>query len=124
MKRLFCASCARPLRRGTYNRCPLGCGARLCKRGSGCGNNHLPYNCSVYQENHGVAEEPVEVRAHTVHRGVESFVAPDEDGVDRLWVDEDAMRRLADRSPMGPVAANAVVDQILAACREGRVWNG
>ncbi|MFF3912675.1 hypothetical protein ACFYZB_04190 [Streptomyces sp. NPDC001852] len=65
-----------------------------------------------------------DVMAFGARHGVEAFVAPDEDGVPRVWVDEDAMRKLADHSPLGPVAAHAVVDQILTACREGRVWNG
>jgi hypothetical protein len=59
-----------------------------------------------------------------VRHGVEAFVAPDEDGIPRVWVDEDGLRKLADASPLGPVAAHAVVDQILTACREGSVWNG
>ena len=65
-----------------------------------------------------------DVTAFGVRHGVESFVAPDEDGIPRVWVDEDALRKLADGSPLGPVAAHAVVDQILTATREGRVWNG
>lgn len=65
-----------------------------------------------------------DVIAFGVRHGVEAFVAPDEDGISRVFVDEDALRKLADRAPMGPVAAHAAVDQILTACREGRVWNG
>jgi hypothetical protein len=45
--RLFCSSCARRLKRGRYLRCPLGCGARVCK-GTGCAKQHGP-NCAVRQ---------------------------------------------------------------------------
>jgi hypothetical protein len=65
-----------------------------------------------------------DILAFGVRHGVEAFVAPDDDGIPRVWVDEDALRKLADGSPFGPVAGNAIVDQILAACREGSVWNG
>ncbi|MEU8688835.1 hypothetical protein [Streptomyces sp. NPDC048665] len=65
-----------------------------------------------------------DILAFGTRHGVEAYVAPDEDGIPRVWVDEEAMRKLADNSPMGPVAAHAVVDQLLTACREGRVWNG
>ncbi|WP_327429469.1 hypothetical protein [Streptomyces sp. NBC_01236] len=40
--RVFCASCARRLGRGKYLRCPLGCGAAVCRSSPYCGNNHLP----------------------------------------------------------------------------------
>lgn len=65
-----------------------------------------------------------DVIAFGARHGVEALVAPDEDGIPRVWVDEDALRTLADNSPFGPVAGNAIADQILTACREGRVWNG
>lgn len=41
LRRVYCATCARLQRRGTYLRCPLGCGAALCRRRAGCGNTHL-----------------------------------------------------------------------------------
>ncbi|MFD9430318.1 hypothetical protein [Streptomyces sp. NPDC060002] len=41
LRRLFCATCARLQGRGTYYRCPLGCGAAVCKKRAGCGNTHL-----------------------------------------------------------------------------------
>lgn len=41
MRRLYCATCARLQRRGTYYRCPLGCGAVVCRKRPGCGNTHL-----------------------------------------------------------------------------------
>lgn len=40
LKRVFCATCARLQRKGSYLRCPLGCGEALC-RSAGCGNTHL-----------------------------------------------------------------------------------
>jgi hypothetical protein len=52
LRRIFCASCARPLRRGTYLRCVLGCGARLCRTGS-CIQQHVP-NCPVRQNETGI----------------------------------------------------------------------
>ncbi|MEV3988254.1 hypothetical protein AB0J57_05045 [Streptomyces sp. NPDC049837] len=42
-KRLgFCASCARPLTRGTYLLCSKGCGARLCRGHPRCAQQHNP----------------------------------------------------------------------------------
>lgn len=41
LKRVFCGTCARLQRRGSYRRCPLGCGAALCRRRASCGNTHL-----------------------------------------------------------------------------------
>ncbi|SDN81472.1 hypothetical protein [Streptomyces wuyuanensis] len=38
----YCASCARPVRRGTYLRCVLGCGAALCRKGDRCTQQHTP----------------------------------------------------------------------------------
>jgi predicted RNA-binding Zn-ribbon protein involved in translation (DUF1610 family) len=55
---IHCASCARRLARGLYTRCPLGCGAALCKRRYGCGNAHVPYNCPSYQAPRGLTEAP------------------------------------------------------------------
>ncbi|MBW8704408.1 hypothetical protein MBT84_32895 [Streptomyces sp. MBT84] len=40
--KVFCASCARRLWRGRYLRCPLGCGAAVCRSNPACGNTHLP----------------------------------------------------------------------------------
>ncbi|MFF3337992.1 hypothetical protein [Streptomyces flavidovirens] len=53
-RRVYCASCAQPLRRGTYLLCVLGCGARLCRKGRrGCIDQHTP-NCPTYQAARGV----------------------------------------------------------------------
>ncbi|MEH0553424.1 hypothetical protein [Streptomyces sp. B21-101] len=41
LRRLYCATCAKLQRRGTYYRCPLGCGAAVCRKRPGCGNTHL-----------------------------------------------------------------------------------
>ncbi|MEU9581070.1 hypothetical protein [Streptomyces chilikensis] len=41
LKRVYCATCARLKRRGTYHRCPNGCGAALCRKVPHCGNAHL-----------------------------------------------------------------------------------
>ncbi|MET8947431.1 hypothetical protein ABZX30_28780 [Streptomyces sp. NPDC004542] len=41
LKRIYCGQCARPQRRGTYQRCPLGCGTALCRKRASCGNSHL-----------------------------------------------------------------------------------
>ncbi|WP_180685323.1 hypothetical protein [Streptomyces gossypiisoli] len=41
-RRIWCATCARRLWRGQYLRCPLGCGAAICRRRPSCGNTHLP----------------------------------------------------------------------------------
>lgn len=41
LARVFCATCARLQRKGTYLRCPLGCGEAVCKSRAGCGNSHL-----------------------------------------------------------------------------------
>lgn len=41
LKRIYCGQCARPHRRGTYLRCPLGCGTALCRKNPRCGNAHL-----------------------------------------------------------------------------------
>ncbi|WP_225642692.1 hypothetical protein [Streptomyces werraensis] len=40
-KRLYCATCARLQWRGTYYRCPLGCGVAVCRKNPHCGNTHL-----------------------------------------------------------------------------------
>jgi hypothetical protein len=41
LRRVFCATCAKLQRKGTYLRCPLGCGEAVCKSRAGCGNTHL-----------------------------------------------------------------------------------
>jgi hypothetical protein len=41
LRRLYCASCAKRQRRGTYLRCPLGCGEAVCRKNPYCGNTHL-----------------------------------------------------------------------------------
>lgn len=41
LRRIFCGTCARLQRRGSYRRCPLGCGIALCRRNPLCGNAHL-----------------------------------------------------------------------------------
>lgn len=41
VRRVFCGTCARLQRKGSYRRCPLGCGAALCRARAGCGNTHL-----------------------------------------------------------------------------------
>jgi hypothetical protein len=41
LKRLYCATCARRQYRGTYHRCPLGCGVAICRKNPHCGNTHL-----------------------------------------------------------------------------------
>lgn len=41
LKRVFCATCAKLQRKGTYYRCPLGCGEAVCRSRAGCGNTHL-----------------------------------------------------------------------------------
>lgn len=41
LRRVYCATCARLQRKGSYRRCPLGCGAALCRVRAGCGNTHL-----------------------------------------------------------------------------------
>ncbi|WP_438479082.1 hypothetical protein [Streptomyces asiaticus] len=51
----YCASCARPLVRGSYGLCPLGCGARLCRKGW-CKGQHLPQNCPTWQAARGLLE--------------------------------------------------------------------
>lgn len=38
----FCASCARPLTRGTYLLCTSRCGARLCRGHPRCAQQHTP----------------------------------------------------------------------------------
>ncbi|MBT2488796.1 hypothetical protein J7E96_09725 [Streptomyces sp. ISL-96] len=38
----FCASCARPLMRGTYLLCSKGCGGRLCRGHPRCAQQHNP----------------------------------------------------------------------------------
>ncbi|MFJ7019670.1 hypothetical protein ACIQUW_15080 [Streptomyces sp. NPDC101117] len=40
-RRLYCATCARRQWRGTFYRCPLGCGAAVCRKYAHCGNTHL-----------------------------------------------------------------------------------
>lgn len=41
LRRVFCGTCAKVQRAGTYLRCPLGCGEAVCKTRPGCGNTHL-----------------------------------------------------------------------------------
>lgn len=41
LKRVYCGTCAKPQRRGTYYRCPLGCGLAVCRRNPRCGSTHL-----------------------------------------------------------------------------------
>ncbi|MFD0417286.1 hypothetical protein [Streptomyces sp. NPDC127108] len=41
LRRIFCATCAKLQRKGTYLRCPLGCGDAVCKTRAACGNTHL-----------------------------------------------------------------------------------
>ncbi|MEU4487351.1 hypothetical protein AB0H94_21145 [Streptomyces purpurascens] len=41
LRRIYCGTCAKPQRRGTYLRCPLGCGAAVCRKNPHCGNTHL-----------------------------------------------------------------------------------
>ncbi|MFJ3719064.1 hypothetical protein [Streptomyces sp. NPDC090057] len=41
LRRVYCGQCARPQRRGTFQRCPLGCGTALCRKRASCGNDHL-----------------------------------------------------------------------------------
>jgi len=41
LRRIFCGTCAKLQRKGTFLRCPLGCGAALCRSRAGCGNTHL-----------------------------------------------------------------------------------
>lgn len=41
LARLYCATCAKRQYKGTYLRCPLDCGAVVCKAWFGCGNAHL-----------------------------------------------------------------------------------
>ncbi|MEW2082346.1 hypothetical protein [Streptomyces sp. NPDC005283] len=54
--RRYCAGCATPLPKGTYIRCPQGCGALLCKKGRrACRKDHTR-NCIVYQIQHGIEE--------------------------------------------------------------------
>lgn len=38
----FCASCARPLMRGTYLLCSKGCGGKLCRGHPRCAQQHNP----------------------------------------------------------------------------------
>ncbi|MEV8307859.1 hypothetical protein AB0P36_10970 [Streptomyces flavidovirens] len=52
----YCASCAKPLRRGTYLLCVLDCGARLCRKGRrGCVEQHTP-NCPTRHATSGIKE--------------------------------------------------------------------
>ncbi|GGK18284.1 hypothetical protein GCM10011583_57710 [Streptomyces camponoticapitis] len=51
-----CGACARRLRVGGYLMCPHGCGERLCATPRRCLTAHSPYNCPVYQAEHGVEE--------------------------------------------------------------------
>lgn len=53
-RRIYCATCARRQKRGSYLRCPLGCGAALCRSRPQCGNQHLPHNCPSYQASRGL----------------------------------------------------------------------
>ncbi|NED31968.1 hypothetical protein [Streptomyces sp. SID8499] len=41
LRRIYCGTCAKLQRRGTYGRCPYGCGTALCRARAGCGNTHL-----------------------------------------------------------------------------------
>ncbi|MFF9625388.1 hypothetical protein [Streptomyces griseosporeus] len=56
IRRVFCGQCARPQRSGTYLRCPLGCGAALCRKRASCGNDHL----AQCPNRHGVPSLPEE----------------------------------------------------------------
>ncbi|GGT86499.1 hypothetical protein GCM10010256_53440 [Streptomyces coeruleorubidus] len=56
--RFYCSTCARKLKRGAYLRCPLGCGARVC-RGTGCAKQHGP-NCLVRQSRTPTTRSPQE----------------------------------------------------------------
>ena len=50
--------------------------------------------------------------------GIETKTVTDTFGRTLLVIDEAGLRKLAEHSPMGPVAANARVDQIFAAARD------
>jgi hypothetical protein len=41
LRRIHCATCAWRLGRNQYYRCPLGCGAAVCRKYANCGNTHL-----------------------------------------------------------------------------------
>ena len=41
LRRVFCGTCARLQRKGTYLRCPWGCGTAVCRSRPACGNTHL-----------------------------------------------------------------------------------
>lgn len=57
----YCSTCARRVKRGAYLRCPLGCGAVVCK-GTGCAKKHGP-NCSVRQSRVTTTRSPQEPSA-------------------------------------------------------------
>jgi hypothetical protein len=50
LRRIYCATCARRQYRGTYYRCPLGCGVAVCRKNPHCGNTHLR-QCDNRSEN-------------------------------------------------------------------------
>lgn len=41
LRRLYCCTCAKLQRHGSYLRCPLGCGVVVCRKNPRCGNTHL-----------------------------------------------------------------------------------
>ncbi|MEU8528512.1 hypothetical protein AB0C77_23435 [Streptomyces sp. NPDC048629] len=57
----FCASCARPMTRGTYLLCSKGCGAKVCRGHTRCAKQHNPqcpnraatYTDSPQEAHHG-----------------------------------------------------------------------
>ncbi|WP_042389702.1 hypothetical protein [Streptacidiphilus melanogenes] len=54
---------------------------------------------------------------------IDAGVAPDEDGVLRVHIDETGLRSLADHA-VNPALAHAFADVILAACKVGSVKHG
>ncbi|MFG2870998.1 hypothetical protein [Streptomyces sp. NPDC048338] len=54
----FCGTCARPLMRGTYLLCSKGCGAKLCRGGDRCTQQHntqCPNRPTAYTDSPGEA---------------------------------------------------------------------
>lgn len=54
----FCATCARPLMRGTYLLCSKGCGGRLCRGTGRCAERHnpqCPNRATAYTDSPGEA---------------------------------------------------------------------
>ncbi|MCW2899180.1 MAG: hypothetical protein JWO67_1445 [Streptosporangiaceae bacterium] len=62
-----------------------------------------------------------DIMAFAAEHDIDGHVAPDQNGTPQVWIDEASLRKLADTAPIGSVAAHALVDQILAATREGSV---